>query len=215
MERNFPVILCELRKERGLSQKEAASKLDISQALLSHYEKGIRECGQSFLIKVADFYGVTCDYLLGRSKSRIGVTKDEIILEPESNDLKPNAQTFLKASALIQDALKGVDSQINYALETVLSVQLYKILVLEAKAGNLPKNWAGRAFSDGEIYANELFIHMIDNASNAAVKPAKSKKGYDRLEIPAAVQTLINSAEKTVFEAMTQKLPPIPPEHLK
>ena len=41
MEKSFPVILSELRKERGLSQKDAAAGLGISQALLSHYEKGI------------------------------------------------------------------------------------------------------------------------------------------------------------------------------
>lgn len=216
MERNFPVILCELRKEKGLSQKEAASQLDISQALLSHYEKGIRECGQSFLIKVADFYGVTCDYLLGRSKSRNGVEKTPFSLEPESDDTKPTAKTFLKASYIMQNALKGVDIQIDSTLETVLFVQLYKILVLEAKAGNLPKSWAGKAFSDGELYSNELFIHMIDNASNDAVKPIKSKKGYSIEEdVPQAIKTLIASAEKTIFEAMIQKLPPIPPEFLK
>ena len=39
MERSFPIILCELRKEKGLSQKEAAAQLGVSQALLSHYEK--------------------------------------------------------------------------------------------------------------------------------------------------------------------------------
>ena len=70
MERKFPIILCELRKEKGLSQKETAAKLGISQALLSHYEKGIRECGQEFLIKAADFYDVSCDYLLGRTKEK-------------------------------------------------------------------------------------------------------------------------------------------------
>jgi len=216
MERNFPVILSELRKERGLSQKEAASKLNISQALLSHYEKGIRECGQSFLIKVADFYGVTCDYLLGRSKSRTGVESSPFSLEPESDDLKPQAKTFLKASYIMQEYLKDTDTQINSILETVLFIQLYKILVLEAKAGNLPKTWAGKAFSDGELYSNELFIHMIDNASNAAVCPTKTKKRctIDE-EVPQAIKTLINSAEKTIFEAMIEKLPPIPPEFLK
>ncbi|MBP0990528.1 MAG: helix-turn-helix transcriptional regulator, partial [Oscillospiraceae bacterium] len=74
-----------LRKECGLSQKQAAKKLDISQALLSHYEKGIRECGLDFLIKAADFYNVSCDYLLGRSPERSGnlITVDEIP-EPEA-----------------------------------------------------------------------------------------------------------------------------------
>ena len=39
----------------------------MSQALLSHYEKGVRECGLDFVVRAADFYGVSCDYLLGRS----------------------------------------------------------------------------------------------------------------------------------------------------
>ena len=63
----FPRIVTLLRKERGLSQKQAASDLGISQALLSHYEKGIRECGLEFLVRCAEYYGVSCDYLLGRT----------------------------------------------------------------------------------------------------------------------------------------------------
>ncbi len=72
MSSEFSRILTLLRKEKGLSQKEVASKLGISQALLSHYEKGIRECGLDFLITVADFYGVSCDYMLGRTPERNG-----------------------------------------------------------------------------------------------------------------------------------------------
>lgn len=72
MNADFPRVLTLLRKERGISQKHAASQLGISQALLSHYEKGIRECGLDFLIRCADFYGVSCDYMLGRSPDRTG-----------------------------------------------------------------------------------------------------------------------------------------------
>lgn len=71
---DFPRILSLLRKERGLSQKQAAAELHVSQSLLSHYEKGIRECGLDFLVRTADFYGVSCDYLLGRSPERTGAT---------------------------------------------------------------------------------------------------------------------------------------------
>ena len=38
-----------------------------------HYEKGIRECGLDFVVKVADYYNVSCDYLLGRSAERNGM----------------------------------------------------------------------------------------------------------------------------------------------
>ena len=45
MNTDFPRILSLLRKERGLTQKQVAADLGIAQALLSHYEKGKRECG--------------------------------------------------------------------------------------------------------------------------------------------------------------------------
>ena len=64
MNADFPRIITLLRKERGISQKKASADLSISQALLSHYEKGIRECKLGFLVKISDYYGVTCDYLL-------------------------------------------------------------------------------------------------------------------------------------------------------
>ena len=80
MNTDFPRILTLLRKERGISQKQAAAELGISQALLSHYEKGIRECGLDFVVRTADFYGVSCDYLLGRSPERTGaqITVEDI-----------------------------------------------------------------------------------------------------------------------------------------
>jgi len=71
---DFSRILTLLRKEKGISQKSAAADLGISQALLSHYEKGIRECGLNFLVRCADYYDVSCDYLLGRSPERQGAT---------------------------------------------------------------------------------------------------------------------------------------------
>lgn len=71
---DFPRVLLLLRKEKGISQKEAAASLGVSQALLSHYEKGIRECGLGFVVRAADFYGVSADYLLGRSADPDGMT---------------------------------------------------------------------------------------------------------------------------------------------
>lgn len=74
MSSGLPRILTLLRKEKGISQKQAAKDLEVSQALLSHYEKGIRNCGLDFVIKCADYYDVSCDYLLGRSPERQGST---------------------------------------------------------------------------------------------------------------------------------------------
>jgi len=81
----FNRIITLLRKERGITQKQAAQDLGVSQALLSHYEKGIRECGLDFVVRVAEYYNVSCDYLLGRSAERSGITLSvEDIPSPET-----------------------------------------------------------------------------------------------------------------------------------
>ena len=64
----FAARLTKLRRERGMSQKDAAKMLGVSQSLLSHYEKGIRECSLDFVCRASNFFDVSCDYLLGHIK---------------------------------------------------------------------------------------------------------------------------------------------------
>ena len=63
----FSRVITLLRKERGITQKQAAADLGISQALLSHYENGAREPGLGFVCRACDYYGVSADYLLCRT----------------------------------------------------------------------------------------------------------------------------------------------------
>lgn len=96
MNKDFPRIITMLRKEKKYSQKQVAEDLGISQALLSHYEKGIRECGLDFLIRVSDYYSVSCDFLLGRSPERSGaVLKFEDIPDAEEIEENSNSKTSL------------------------------------------------------------------------------------------------------------------------
>lgn len=83
MKNKLGVNISTLRKAKGWSQKETAIKLGISQALLSHYEKGIRECGLEFLVKAAKVFNCSTDYLLGleTSKSNLIDDVDDISLD--------------------------------------------------------------------------------------------------------------------------------------
>jgi transcriptional regulator with XRE-family HTH domain len=81
MSRNFSEIMSGLRRERGLSQRTVAADLHISQALLSHYENGAREPGLPFVCRACDYYGVSADYLLGRSEERSGASREKAFLE--------------------------------------------------------------------------------------------------------------------------------------
>jgi len=62
--------LKELRKEKGLRQEQVAVALDISMSSYCLYEQGKREPTASVLCRMADYYGVSADYLLGRSDTR-------------------------------------------------------------------------------------------------------------------------------------------------
>ena len=58
----------QLRKEKNISQKELASLIDVSQRLISNYEDGSATPKVENLIKIADTFKVSLDYLTDRYK---------------------------------------------------------------------------------------------------------------------------------------------------
>ena len=66
MSKAFAQAMSQLRRARGMSQREVAAGLGVSQALLSHYENGAREPTLDFVARICDYYGVSADYMLGR-----------------------------------------------------------------------------------------------------------------------------------------------------
>lgn len=69
----FGEFLAELRKERGCLQKEVAAYLNMTVATISNYEKGVHSPDLNTLIKLADFFNVSTDYLLQRTKYKAGI----------------------------------------------------------------------------------------------------------------------------------------------
>ena len=136
MNKDFPRIITFLRKERGLSQKQVAADLGISQALLSHYEKGIRECGLDFLVRAAEYFEVSCDYLLSRTVQRrlAAVTADDI---PESNEIRHkkgnminqiNKKLLMNTTTVIFDLLAQIgDKRLTNAVSNYLMSAEYQI----------------------------------------------------------------------------------------
>lgn len=59
--------LKELRKKRNISQLKLAMDLQLNQNAISRYETGVREADYSTLIKIADYFDVSIDYLLERT----------------------------------------------------------------------------------------------------------------------------------------------------
>ena len=146
---DFARVITLIRKEKGISQKQAALELGVSQALLSHYEKGVRECGLDFVLRVADYYDVSCDYLLGRSADRLGTTikVDEIPEEEGSGDkalrgsVLPtlNKKLIVNSLNVIFDILAECDNKTlvtemsDYIMDVVYKAFRY---IYSANAGN-------------------------------------------------------------------------------
>ncbi len=129
MTMEFNRIITLLRKERGVTQKQAAEELGVSQALLSHYEKGIRECGLEFVVKIADYYDVSCDYLLGRSPERNGMVINAADI-PNPEAMKDNV---FKGSVLPTMNKKLISNSLNVLYEKIAACQ-DKTLVTEVSA---------------------------------------------------------------------------------
>lgn len=66
-----------LREEKGLNMKEAAARLQLPYTTYRNYEQGLREPNSETLVQIANFYGVSVDYLIGRSTSRNSVLYDQ------------------------------------------------------------------------------------------------------------------------------------------
>lgn len=63
----FSDILVELVHTKGVTMYELSQKTDIPQSLLSNYKNGKKKPALENIIKLADFFGVSTDYLLGRT----------------------------------------------------------------------------------------------------------------------------------------------------
>lgn len=64
--------LKELREKQGLSQSELGKHLGFTRSTICQYEKGTREPDYKTLLKLANYFNVTVDYLLGRDSPAAG-----------------------------------------------------------------------------------------------------------------------------------------------
>ncbi len=198
MNSSFPRIITLLRKERGLSQKKAAEELEVSQALLSHYEKGIRECGLDFVVKTAEFYDVSCDYLLGRTPHRNGATiKVDDIPEPDAigkeNILKGsllpvlNKKLLANSMNIIFSTLqKCQNKSLTSEVSAYLNISVYRSFRLLYSAN--PKNPQGlfsvpQKLSDGRSGA-AMEIAYSNAACLASGENADGMEGLEKTNLP-------------------------------
>ncbi len=200
MNSDFPRIITLLRKERGLSQKQVALELGVSQALLSHYEKGIRECGLDFVIHIADYYNVSCDYLLGRTPDRAGATirledLPDVQNTSSEEDNKKLSQLSLNKKLLqnsinitydllAQIGCKGLSSEVS----AYLMVSVYKML--RTIYSSNPKNPQAMFSVMHETYPGlSSALQSIIETHAKQIASGKLSDGFQGID-PSALPTL-------------------------
>ncbi len=216
MNADFPRLITLLRKEKGISQKQAAAELGISQALLSHYEKGIRECGLDFLVRCSRFYGVSCDYLLGVSPDRQGyqLTVEDI---PEADSMKDvvfhgnimpvlNKKLISNSMSIIFDLIgKSESNQLNVEISNYLMAAVYRAFRILYSAN--PKNedsmfsipqelvsgYCNAAMSVGEARAQQIASGLCEKENSVKnINEQKLTTEYILQTYPKQAQALLN-----------------------
>lgn len=217
MNNDFPRILALLRSEKHISQKQAAEDLGIAQALLSHYEKGKRECGLDFLVRAADYYNVSTDYLLGRSAVSSGLFLTESDIPDNAAAGKADGFSFSSSLAkkLIISSIdviysilnKAKNKKLTHSVSAILSLNIYKCFRLIYKLN--PKNdknlfiinedAAFRAAAAGEFIAESAALNAVREGKAAGlvtvdeITTASLESEYNKQA--AALLNLIRNSE--------------------
>ena len=183
--------LVELRTEKGLSQKAAAVDLGVSQALLSHYEKGIREFNLDFLCRIAEYYGVTTDYILGRTDSRKGL--DSTVLEDKEEDTIFDTQTIYRAAIMTHERMNAGSSQAGEVADLLYAVTIYRTLFAAAQKGYIPKRW----FNLPPKYAQAVTLALKESYLNDFPEKTVTARRYGGPE-PKSIETVIKNIESII-----------------
>lgn len=109
--------LKELRESNNITQKELAAALDMTPAAIGLYEQGRRLPDLNILLKIADYFNVSVDYLLGRT---------EVTWLRSKGNISVNRISFLGGEIILNSALSQFSTKqkkaLTKAIEAILEI---------------------------------------------------------------------------------------------
>jgi len=209
-------ILLKLREEMGISQEIAAKALNVSRSALGYYERGERQPDASFIIKAADFFGVTADYLLGRSDYRS--VENQAIANKFELPLSDKAISFLKSvPPELQPTLDLLVADQNFEdflLELVKNSTRQKALQLVNQERNRqdekwgeqnhpPQYWTGILGEEFGEYCQAVNETVFDNGAEA-----RKKGGYDNMmkELTQVAAVAVGAMEALMRQRIREQI---------
>ncbi len=141
---DFATRLRELRNSRGLRQKDLALEMGLAQTTIANYEQKSRFPDERILGRIADFFDVSMDYLLGRTEVSVqpwqAAKQEEESLRPPSLPLTGLAQRYLKE--LLGGRREPAGKAVRQAFESGKSLQEIYLEVFEPSLKELGRLWA-------------------------------------------------------------------------
>lgn len=121
--------LSELREEKNLTQNDIANAINTSRTNIGRWEKGLNEPSASHIIKLADFFECSADYLLGREDDF-----GNIAVSPTSTQLLNHEQALL-------DNFRKLPEDLQYRASAYME-NLVKLGVSEQQSNFTHKNYS-------------------------------------------------------------------------
>jgi len=218
MKAEFSKVLSMLRHEKGISQRKAASDLKISQALLSHYENGVREPGLDFVGRACCYYGVSSDFLLGLKPLRAGAS------ENDDQELRPQREGDAEARRVVS-ALETIfrlldamgDERVLSEATRYIKAPVYKLYRyirqynadMETGALEVPGEQFG-ALCDVEMRLAEMDLCQAFRCPETDEPDAVHFKKHMRQDLPiicGLLEELLGSADKAIADQFCKEKP--------
>lgn len=137
-----------LRELKGVKQCDVAKALGVSQATVNRYEQGVKEPGREVLVRIADYFDVSLDFLLGRSSPQSGRAPGEYVV-------------IRKADAGVLENMGIECYAINERLKEYLSDEELNVLALQflkSKIQQFQEEKEGREASQGHKESHDPLV---------------------------------------------------------
>ena len=176
MSLRYPKLLRQLRTEAHKSQAELAEVLGTSQTMYARYERGANELPLRHLLVLADYYGVSCDYLLGRAADKSGtmIAVEEIPeQDPSIQDKRMqaggvlptlNKKLLVNSLQVIFDLLQKSRSKALTAEVSNCLIQTVYMLFREIYSAD-PRNPKAMFSVDGYLYRAAAFSSAMQSVA--------------------------------------------------
>ncbi|WP_122640495.1 helix-turn-helix domain-containing protein [Romboutsia sp. Marseille-P6047] len=176
----FGDILKTLRKEKNISGKELAEALKVHKGSISNWETNRRSPDKEMLNKIAEYFGVSVDYLLGRTKEKNGTEKSELLnlyySELIKNLLPDIEQELEQLNTIIKELGLPYNKEYKLTKEDYLNILSELIEDVELKDDNLKVYIKSTSNLHSLDNKEPLILSKLDDSFNEKKQSIENKK---------------------------------------